>query len=321
MGNSGAQVCPHLTQDIRQSLLNLQERISDPTPALVRETQQQLEKELREWAEGASEYFKSKACEVRDLMMVLARTAESVGERDQKYNRQIGDFQARLEAIADLEDLTKIRKSLLQSALELKGCVDRMAEDSQTSALQMQHELAKYQTRLKESERLASIDALTGLNNRRKLELELETRLSGGRTVSIMMFDIDGFKQINDQMGHLAGDRILKQFATELRAAIRSTDIVGRWAGDEFLAILNCNLEQAQSQTRRIRDWVFGNYSIPTPGGPSKVKVTAAIGLAQSEAGDTLIELLERADAAMYREKLRHRTAIPISSAGRPVRV
>jgi diguanylate cyclase (GGDEF)-like protein len=305
MGNAGAQVCPHISYDFRKSLLELQERVSEPTPLIFKETQEQLEEELRKWSESATEYFKSKACEFRDLMLVLARTADGVGERSQNYNRQFSDVQTRLERIADLEDVTKIRSSLLQSALDLKGCVDKMAQESQASVAQMQEELTKSQERLRESERLASIDALTGLCNRRTVELELDTRIARKSKVCIMIIDINGFKQINDRLGHLSGDRILTQFATELRAAIRVTDVVGRWAGDEFLAIFDCDLTQAQAQLKRIREWVFGSYSLVMSNGTLKLNVTAAVGLAQHKPRETALQLLERADAAMYRDKLR----------------
>jgi diguanylate cyclase (GGDEF)-like protein len=302
MGNSGAQACPHLGTDMQQSLLSLQNQVStDATPELVAETQQRVEEELRRWGDSAAEYFKSKAAEVRELMMVLARMAEAVGERDYKYNRQFSDFQSRLHAIADLEDLTKIRGSLLQSALELKTCVDKMAQDSQESVTQLQSELSRYQRRLHESERLASMDPLTGLDNRRKVELE--ARAAAGRKFCIVMFDLNDFKQINDQMGHLAGDQILKQFATEQRSAIRAGDIVGRWGGDEFLAIVDCDLAQANAQLARIREWVLGEYSIATRGGARKVSIEAAIGVAESQAGESVLQALERADAAMYRDK------------------
>ncbi len=236
-------------------------------------------------------------------MLVLARMTETVGERDQKYNRQFSDFQTRLKAIADLEDLTTMRTSLVASARDLKNCVDKMAQDSQESLTQLRGELSSYQKRLQESERLASLDSLTGLSNRRKLEMELEARVVEGRSACIVVLDLNGFKQINDQQGHLAGDQILKQFATELRSSIRATDVLGRWGGDEFLMILDCKLDFAETQVRRIREWAFGQYSIETAAGARKVQVSAAIGVAQLRPGDTASDLLQRADAAMYRQK------------------
>lgn len=305
MAESGAQACPHVGRDMQQSLVQLQERVAaaDPTPALVKATQQRVEEELRQWGTSAADYFKNKTAEVRDLMLVLARMTETVGERDQKYNRQFSDFQTRLKAIADLEDLTTMRTSLVASARDLKNCVDKMAQDSQESLTQLRGELSSYQKRLQESERLASLDSLTGLSNRRKLEMELEARVVEGRSACIVVLDLNGFKQINDQQGHLAGDQILKQFATELRSSIRATDVLGRWGGDEFLMILDCKLDFAETQVRRIREWAFGQYSIETAAGARKVQVSAAIGVAQLRPGDTASDLLQRADAAMYRQK------------------
>ena len=200
--------------------------------------------------------------------MVLACTAEAAGERNHKYNRQFSDFRSRLEAIADLKDLGNVRTSLLRSALELKTCVDKMAQDSQESVSHLQSELSKYQTRLEESERLASVDPLTGLDNRRKVEAELEARTRNASPFCIMMFDVNGFKPINDQLGHLAGDQILEAVrdrATVWRFARPISS--GAGAGDEFLAILDCDLDQAKGQIMRIRQWVFGEYSIPTSAG------------------------------------------------------
>jgi diguanylate cyclase (GGDEF)-like protein len=317
MGHSGAQACAHLGSGIERSLLSLGERVSaEPSAALLRQTREQVEQELRQWGESAAEYFKSKAGEVRELMMALARTAESVGERDQKYNRQLSAFRSRLQAIADLEDLSKIRSSLLQSAHELKTCVDKMAQESEQSVAELRKEVGRYQTQLQEAERLATLDPLTGLGNRRKVELELEARMGKTSPVSVVIFDVNGFKEINDQLGHLAGDQILKQFATELRSVVRASDVVGRWGGDEFLVILDCDLERAKSQMQRIREWVFGEYSVSMPGGARKVSVSASVGVAERQAGETAVEVVGRADAAMYREKNR-RAPIPATSAER----
>ncbi len=98
------------------------------------------------------------------------------------------------------------------------------------------------------------------------------------------MFDVNGFKQINDGLGHLAGDQVLKQFATELKAAFRPTDFIGRWGGDEFIAILDCELKQAEAQIARVRQWVFGDYEIIVGGVARKIGVSAAIGVAAAHA-------------------------------------
>jgi len=119
------------------------------------------------------------------------------------------------------------------------------------------------------------------------------------------MLDLNGFKQVNDTYGHPAGDNLLQQFSQELRSNSRSTDIVGRWGGDEFIIILDCETSAAKSQIERIKKWVLGEYTIPLADGSSKakIKVDASVGFAQWAPGQTLQDLIASADSAMYREK------------------
>ncbi len=301
----GVKACPQLGKSMQDSLFNLVERVvSDVTPAVVTETQQRVLQELQTWGDMAADYSRQKAAEVKELMLIAARTAESVGERDQRYTQQFNTFSGRLQAIANLEDLSNIKSSLVQSALELKTCVDKMARDSREAVAQMRSELAVYQAKLEESERLAFRDSLTGLDNRRGLESELESRVTRKKPFSIIMLDVNGLKAVNDQYGHLAGDELLKSFASELKTFMRSIGLVGRWGGDEFLAILDCKAELASGHLGRIQDWVFGEYSLKAGGSVSrKVKVSAATGLAAWTEGDTVAQLIGRADKAMYKQK------------------
>src|ERR1017187_8108419 len=178
----GFQACPPIERDFQQSLLNLQERVSaDATPSAVAATQAEAENQLRQWGERSSGYLKEKAAEVKDLMMVLARTAEQLVEHDKRYTTQFEGFSTHLQSIADLEDLTKIRQSLVESAAQLKVCVEKMTEDSRQSVTQLRAEVSTYQARLEESERLALRDCLTGLDNRRKVEQEIQSRIQQGR--------------------------------------------------------------------------------------------------------------------------------------------
>jgi diguanylate cyclase (GGDEF)-like protein len=117
------------------------------------------------------------------------------------------------------------------------------------------------------------------------------------------MLDLNRFKDVNDTYGHEAGDDLLKQFSTELRSASRATDAVGRWGGDEFVVILDGHLSEAQSHVERMQKWVFGSYTLrPGAEGP-KVETTAAVGLVEWQTGETLKQVLARADALMYKQK------------------
>lgn len=305
MGQSGARACPAVSSDLQQNLGQLTSQLGadDLGPKNVAEIEQQVETQIREWGDKSSQYFKGKTNEVKELLITMARTAQSVGERDQKYTSQFNQFTNRLHSIANLEDLTQIRVSLVQGANELKTYVDRMAQDSQASVAQLRAEISTYENKLKAAEELALRDDLTGLANRRNVEERIEWRMSHKQTFCIIILDLNQFKFVNDTYGHVAGDNLLKQFAQELRGNLRSSDIAGRWGGDEFIVVLDCDISGSGKQIERMRKWVFGEYTLQTGPSQVKAKVDAAVGVAEWKQGESIQQLVQRADAAMYREK------------------
>jgi diguanylate cyclase (GGDEF)-like protein len=310
MGVSATQICPHIGEDFQRDLLKLRDRLSpDTEPELVAETGKQVEEELKRWGENASEYFHQTAHDVKELMLVVAEAAQALGDRDQRYAQEFVEVAGQLAAIGSLQDLTKVRQSLGKSATQLKSCVEKMVQDGQQSVSRLRAELSVYQSRLDEVERVATQDAVTGVANRYKAERQLHLRIERARNLSVAMFDLDNFKQTNDVYGHPAGDALLQQFAAELRAFFRSTDMVSRWGGDEFLVIVDCTPEEAQDRVQPVRKWIDGDYTIQINGQPRTVKVRASVGVASWRTGETASELVARADAAMYAEKAQTRKA------------
>jgi len=185
----------------------------------------------------------------------------------------------------------------------LKSCVARMAEDGRESIAKMRLDLADYQVRLEETEREASTDALTGLANRRGVERQLAYFERQQQPFCVMMFDLDRFKSVNDRYGHPVGDALLKQFAHELGAIFRPTDVIGRWGGDEFIVLLGCTLAIAQARIKSIREWVFGDYLLETNGDRIRLRVGASVGLAEWDGVEPISRLIERADSEMYEHK------------------
>ncbi len=305
MGQSGVRAYPAVGSDLQQNLASLVNLLArDLTPSLVQETEEQVEEQLRRWGGHTAEYFKAKANDIKELLIVLARTAESLGERDQRYATQFTQFTSRLQAIADLEDLTQVRASLVQRATELKTYVEQMAEDSERSLAQLHAEVSTYETKLKAAEELALRDPLTGLANRRNVEERIAWRVAHQQTFCVAILDLDRFKRVNDRYGHPAGDSLLQQFSQELSTNMRCTDLVGRWSGDEFIVVLDGDLAGGVAQMDRMRKWVLGDYTIQlAAGAQAKVSVDASIGVAQWQPGETMQQVIERADSAMYHEE------------------
>ena len=318
MGNCGVRACPTLGPALQQSLMHLAEGLAKTvTPPLVKQTEGQVEQQLQEWGEHTAEYFQQRAGDVKEILMTLARAAESVAERDKRYTTQFGEFTKRLQALANLEDLPQIRAAIVRGAKDLKTCVDKMEQDGRESVAALRTQVSTYQTKLEEAEQRASHDVLTGLDNRQGVEIKLQRRIDARKPFCVVMLDLNGFKQVNDTHGHEAGDDVLKQFSTELRSASRATDAVGRWGGDEFIVILDGNIGEARSHVERMQKWVFGSYTLHLGAEGPKVEMTAALGLVEWQTGETLKQVLARADTLMYKQKAEMRKQPPLTPGAR----
>jgi len=151
--------------------------------------------------------------------------------------------------------------------------------------------------------RLAREDVLTGLPNRRSLLAVMHARMAlhAARTVSVLIVDIDNFKQFNDRFGHSEGDRVLKAAASVMAKALRSSDLVGRFGGGEFVVMLpGAELEHVVMVGNRLMKAVRTHVLI-IEGAPRPL--TISIGAATAQSGETPDDLLRRADAALYEAK------------------
>lgn len=150
----------------------------------------------------------------------------------------------------------------------------------------------------------ASVDPLSGMLNRRGFSEAcarvIEREANAGRPVTVMIFDIDHFKSINDRFGHPAGDEILKLFSAVVVNNLRISDLSGRIGGEEFAALLPCSLEEGVLVAERVRE-AFETSNIVCEEGA--VDTTVSIGVAGGPAGTELEVLLASADTALYQAK------------------
>ncbi|MDR3737040.1 MAG: GGDEF domain-containing protein [Acidobacteriaceae bacterium] len=306
MGQAGVQVCPPVGEALQRSLGEAADRLHlAKNKASVAEVQTAVHASLEDWTRQATAHYGAKAQEVKDLLLTLTHIAQSVGERDTQCAEQMTAVTERLERIANLEDVTEIRSSIVESAAELKASVDRMTEAGKDAMEALQAEVTTYRSRLEEAEQLALRDTLTSLATRLATEEQIRRRIEGKAAFSVALLDINDFKGVNDQFGHMAGDELLRQFATELRGACRQGDVVGRWGGDEFVVLLDCRLQEAMSRAQRIQQWVCGSYTLHVREASQTVAASVAIGVAEWQPDEGIEQLLDRADAAMYSEKSR----------------
>ncbi len=156
-------------------------------------------------------------------------------------------------------------------------------------------------------QRDAMVDSLTGMHNRRWLDLQLPRLISrhvrSERPFCIIMFDVDHFKKFNDSYGHDAGDDVLIQVAHTTLFSLRPTDLSARFGGEEFVVMLaGINIELAWIVAERLRKTI-ASERVVTDDGRDLPPITISLGIAESRAGDTADSLLKRADTAMYKAK------------------
>src|SRR3989339_1125862 len=199
-----------------------------------------------------------------------------------------------------------VRTAILQDSQgQIVGAVEIFSDSSPKLAITQ---------KIKELEKMALLDHLTELANRRYTELNIQTKLDElrryGRPFGILYMDIDHFKNVNDSYGHDIGDKVLIMVANTFVKNVRASDIVGRWGGEEFLAIIpNITEEQLYFTANKLRVLVEqSGFSLNS----GIVQVTVSIGATLAQPKDTVETLLERADKLLYYSKTTGRNRVSI---------
>jgi diguanylate cyclase (GGDEF)-like protein len=315
---AGGRAVPDRAAGLSEKLNSLRERLSTlVTPDEVAHIGEDIEAALAGWGEDAVQSSLDNLNQVRNVMMAVAASAAAIADRDHRHTDRVKRLTERLQTAAKMHTIETMRRSVIESASEMKICVEEMAAEGARSLSQLQAQIVRYRAELKEYQKRDWTDSLTGLASRQTIEAQIQERISWSSRFCLAMMDLNGFKRINDTWGHAAGDNLLKQFGTEVQSRLRSTDLVGRWGGDEFVFIIDSTLEEATRSLGRLRDWVFGEYEIGNGVETIRVTVTAATGLAEWDGRENALDLFNRADQLMYSDK----KTIPISNRPRGLRM
>lgn len=235
---------------------------------------------------------------------------------DTQIREQVDGLQTSVQEAADLEDL----KHVLENHLEgLLGTMDqhqkqRDAREQEVATrlkslservAHMEQEAQGFREHLEVQRQKALIDPLTGLPNRaawsERLEHEVKQWQQHGNTLSLAMLDLDHFKRINDNYGHLAGDKVLKIIATVLRKRLRGSDFIARFGGEEFVLLMPATPPAVGAKLLETLRAAIEACPFHFKG--ERVTITISIGLATFRAGEHSDLVLKRADQALYRAK------------------
>lgn len=252
-----------------------------------------------------------------------ADSRSAAREMDTQIREQVDGLQSSVQDAADLESLKHVLESHLESLLgtmdqhqkqrdqrehevaaRLQGLAERVAS--------MEQEAQGYREHLEVQRQKALIDPLSGLPNRaawsERLEHEVNVWHQRGNNLSLAMLDLDHFKRINDNYGHLAGDKVLKIIANVLGKCLRPTDFIARFGGEEFVLLMpGSALGEAMAVGERLRSAI---EACPFHFKGERVTITLSIGIAQFLPGERSDLALKRADEALYRAKAAGRNQV-----------
>jgi diguanylate cyclase len=217
------------------------------------------------------------------------------------YGRKLERFSGELATTGDIAALVR---NLAEATRMMADDTKRMeAELDQAAA-----EIHRLQSSLSDARRDAMVDALTGIGNRKRFELDLK-RLAGeaaasGEPLSLVLGDVDHFKQVNDRWGHLVGDQVLKLVAMTLKDNVKGFDVPCRYGGEEFAVIMpNTPLRMAAHVAENLRRAIMAKRLVRKNTGETLGQITLSFGVTTYRPGEPLTTFVERADANLYQAK------------------
>lgn len=252
-----------------------------------------------------------------------ADNSSAARELDNQLREQVDGLQSSVQGAADVDSLKHILENRLEGLLvtmdehqherdrreqELAGRLQGLAE----RVASMEQEALGYREHLEEQRQKAMIDPLTGLPNRaawsERVEHEVLDWQENGGHLAMAILDLDHFKRINDGYGHLAGDKVLKIVADQLRKRLRGRDFIARFGGEEFVLLLPQTSPPAAVQVAEALRAAIEACPFHFKG--ERVVITASIGISAFRSGERGDQVLKRADDALYRAKDKGRNRI-----------
>lgn len=247
-----------------------------------------------------------------DISTTTAQAADEAGQFGQTLKRWSDDVAAgKLTPTLShgIADLLNYSRDMQQTVLTLNARLD-----------ESHREVEKLRKEVRRAREDAMIDGLTGLANRRSFDSALAQCLAATAPnttgPSLLIADIDNFKRVNDNYGHLFGDKVIRSIATILRDNVKGKDLAARYGGEEFVVVLpDTPLEGARSLAEKIRG-IVENCRIKRIGSDETVaNITISLGVASWLPGETEQQLIARADCALYQSKQQGRNRVTLALA------
>ena len=254
-------------------------------------------------------YLNDRENELRDIIDLLSKAMTGLNTDNKRFYRRLNDHSEKIEKITLLGDIKKIKNSLEAEVFQIRQAINDQKKLELNKIEKLARQVDTLKNELEKTKTHLQTDPLTGINNRKALDQYLEQLIEQSLfykiSFAMMLLDIDDFKKINDNYGHLIGDRVLVAFAQKCRSLIRTDDFLARYGGEEFIIILpKASLRNAKKKAQQIcKSLAETRYAIDEGSADDLLSVTASIGVVSMHKEDGVTEMIKRADQALYRAK------------------
>ncbi|GJL52875.1 MAG: hypothetical protein NPIRA02_00070 [Nitrospirales bacterium] len=251
-------------------------------------------------------YVSESLGDLRDVLLTFTQTIGQTVIDDQETDRQLAMHLGELQTASETHSAEEMKNALLLAVQGISQVIVERKERQQAHVELLGSKLQKMQVELGQARAQMTLDPLTKLYNRTALDTQLERvvglHLLAGSAASVLMIDVDHFKQVNDTYGHRAGDAVLQQFADRLVSTfLRKSDFLARYGGEEMVVLLQS--DGLDVSTRVAERFLETIRSTPFDHEGTEIPITASIGLAELMPGESAASWVERADRALYQAK------------------
>jgi len=299
LGRCAAEVYPPIGQGVHETLLRLRRRLAfDPQYRSLTETHQVAEGMMRDFGRRAKEMLDRRTAESDHILQVTSLTANLLAARDRSYLEQFRETLRRLQDAVKNNEGEALCREVELIAESVKRTVDTFQDDSKLSQAQLEQEIEEFERRRHSAQTMTILDANTGLYNREEMQRRIRISLRVKQQFSVLKLSVHDFSALNDQLGQVGEEQLMKLVAERLIEQVRPRDIVGRWSARVFLMVFNdCPFANAESRAAQISRWLSDTYRVVTKDGDVAADVHVTATATEPHPSETPDDFVERCDA------------------------
>ena len=272
-------------------------------PADVQSTRQILLNQIARICAANQAAFTERDSAVKDIVAMVAKAIGGIRCDGDRQNATLAGLADGFEALSRVDDVQELRRRLKNDVLSLRNTVEEMRRQNEDAVRRFEADVASFEQRLENARKDSGTDRLTGLGGRRAAELHLHKAAAAGRPLSLLLFDIEGFRKINEDEGSLFGDKLLQALTHMLRVKFEGAGVF-RWGAHEFLVILEGQAPVAAVQCKSICSAFASNtYFVVKCGSKVALRAQLAHAVHQYTRGDTIGQSYQRVREALEQSR------------------